>query len=140
MCSQYEPLSDPVSKRRQATDSPDMSVQQPPTLDSPPVVGEMLKFIQDPLTLVADLRDECGPVARMNVVGLGNVYALAGPTGFEQVLVEKRDAFRKSAGFRVAFRDGISLSKVASGSASVKRWRNFSTRRRFAPTSTAWSS
>ena len=80
-----------------------MAPRQPPAATGPPVLGQTLRFAQDPFALVEDLADEHGPVFRMQVLGLGEFYTLTNPDHFEQALVSDRDAFEKNEDFRIAF-------------------------------------
>lgn len=84
-----------------------MSTRRPPAPDNPPVLRETVPFMTDPLETACAVREECGPVARLSALGLGEFYTVASPDGFEQVLVEDRDAFRKSEGFRLQFGESV---------------------------------
>lgn len=84
-----------------------MSTNSPPSPAGLPLVGQTLRFARAPLDLVEDVVEECGHVARLQVLGVGEFYNLAHPDNFEQVLVTDRDAFTKSPGFQVAFGDNV---------------------------------
>lgn len=81
--------------------------RRPPSAGGTPFLGQTLRFISEPLTLIEDLLKRHGPVTRMNVFGLGELYNIAGPEGIEQALVTDRESFRKSEGFRVAFGENV---------------------------------
>lgn len=78
-----------------------MSPREPPGPSGPPVLGETLAFVRDPQSLVSDLVEAYGPVHRVRVLGVGEFYNVTHPAGIEQVLEGKRDAFRKSDGYRL---------------------------------------
>lgn len=88
-----------------------MSTTQPPSPDGPPVVGQTLRFARDPLGLIEETVSDVGYASRFRVLGVGDLYNLAHPDNFEQVLVTDRDAFAKSPGFRVAFGENVLSSE-----------------------------
>lgn len=81
--------------------------RRPPTAGGPPLLGQTLRFTTEPLSLIEELLKKHGPVTRMNVLGLGELYNIAGPEGIERALVTDRESFRKSEGFQVAFGENV---------------------------------
>jgi cytochrome P450 len=76
----------------------------PPELGYPPL--HVVRQMRDPLGFtdraLAD-RD----VARVRLLGTGNIYAVAHPDHLKRVLLTERDRFGKSEDFRIAFGEGL---------------------------------
>lgn len=94
----------PSSERGEA---PDTVRPAPPAPGGPPLVGQTVEFARDPLALIEEVVAECGPVARLSVLGVGEFYQLASPDAMERALVREREAFGKNADFRIAFGENV---------------------------------
>ncbi|MFB6305081.1 MAG: cytochrome P450 [Haloferacaceae archaeon] len=84
-----------------------MSGSRPPAPSGAPLLGQTVAFVRDPLGMYGDVAAECGDVARLWVLGLGEFYALTHPDHVERVLTTDRDAFAKTRDFRVALGESV---------------------------------
>ena len=76
----------------------------------PPAVGHPLTHTVRTMPDVLGFRDRAladHDVARIRLLGPGDVYNLTHPTHLERALVDDRDAFGKSDDFRLAFGSGL---------------------------------
>jgi len=76
----------------------------PPNLDPPAL--HFLRQMWDPLGFMEGVlatRD----MARVRLLGEGDIYALGHPEHLKRVLLTERDRFRKSEDFRIAFGEGL---------------------------------
>ncbi|GAB3034264.1 cytochrome P450 [Natronobiforma cellulositropha] len=84
-----------------------------PSPSGHPVLGHTLHYARDAFGLVDRAIDTVGDVARMEVLGVGDIYVLAHPEYAEQVLSSEVDAFRKNESFEVAFGESIIAAEGA---------------------------
>ncbi len=83
------------------------SQSQPPLAPSSyPIIGHALDFTRRPFEFVARATNECGDIYRNKLPGI-EVYVLAHPNHFSQVLVDEVDAFGKTKDFQRAFGNGL---------------------------------
>ena len=81
-------------------------LRQPPTPSGLPLLGHTLEFAQDPFEFTYRAIDECGDIYRL-VLPTTEIYVLAHPDYFEQVLVTDVDIFGKTKDFEKAFGKGV---------------------------------
>ena len=78
----------------------------PPSPSGHPVIGHALDFARSPFHFVDRALSECGDLYRMELPGV-DVYVLAHPEYFKQVLSTDIDAFGKTADFQRVFGNGV---------------------------------
>jgi cytochrome P450 len=84
----------------------DSEPRQPPAPSGLPVLGHTLAFAQDPFEFTYDAIGECGDIYRL-VLPTEEIYVLAHPDYFRQVLVDDVEAFGKTEDFQMAFGQGV---------------------------------
>ncbi len=80
--------------------------RRPPAPEGLPLFGNTFEFARSPFEFVDKAIDECGDIYRMELPGT-EVYVLANPKYFKQVLVTDSNAFGKTPDFHRAFGDGL---------------------------------
>ncbi|WP_266082723.1 cytochrome P450 [Haladaptatus caseinilyticus] len=93
--------------------------QHPPTPSGLPVLGHTLEFARDPFEFTYRAIDECGNIYRL-VLPTTEIYVLAHPDYFKQVLVTDVDEFEKTDDFEKAFGEGV----IATDGNQWRRQRN----------------
>ncbi len=89
-------------------------IHQPPRVPGLPLIGSLLDFRRDRFGLSLRIAREQGELARMTM-GFFNLLMVSSPAIAHEVLVEKADAFKKSAGLSIFARpllgDGLLTSE-----------------------------
>jgi len=81
--------------------------QLPPAPSGYPVFKHAVDFARDPFDFVDNATSECGDIYRMDLPAVDDVFVLAHPDYFNQVLVADVDAFGKTEDYRRAFGNGL---------------------------------
>jgi len=89
-------------------------IHQPPRVPGLPLIGSLLDFRRDRFGLALRIARDQGELARMTM-GFFNLLMASSPAVAHEVLVEKADAFKKSAGLSIFARpllgDGLLTSE-----------------------------
>ena len=80
--------------------------RQPPSPSGLPVLGHTLDFARDPFEFTYNAIEECGDIYRL-VLPTEEIYVLAHPEFFRQVLIDDVEAFGKTEDFQMAFGQGV---------------------------------
>ncbi|WP_255171257.1 cytochrome P450 [Natrononativus amylolyticus] len=84
----------------------DSQIRHPPIPSGHPLIGHALDFARSPFDFIDRATSECGDLYLMELPGT-DVYVLAHPEYFKQVLVTEVDSFGKTADFQRVFGNGL---------------------------------